>query len=61
MYKIDGYAPGYGDWFWAKFLPDGTLDQNPNGVALAGAVGAGGTGGCVPCHEDADSDYVFEN
>ena len=25
MYKIKGYNPAAGDWFWAKYNPDGTV------------------------------------
>ncbi len=31
-----------GNWFYAKFLPDGSLDSNPDGMSLAGLVGKGG-------------------
>lgn len=62
MWKIDGYEPSAADWFWAKYLPDGTLDTNPDGVPLAGRVGLGGEMGCIPCHSGADGgDYVFSN
>lgn len=44
--------PGYDaqgkDWFWAKYLPDGSLDKAPNGTALAGRVA-----GCIACHSTA--------
>ena len=38
MVKVDGYDPDNQDWFWAKYNTDGTLDENPDGIALAGAV-----------------------
>ena len=50
MEQVAGYSPMAGDWFFAKYLPDGSLDQNEAGVPLAGAVGLGGTMGCIPCH-----------
>jgi hypothetical protein len=51
----DDYAPDSGNWFWAKFLPDGSLDQAPDGTPLAGLVR-----GCISCHADADGgDYLF--
>lgn len=62
MYRIDGYAPEYGDWFWAKFNAGGTLDENPNGVPLAGQIGRGGSSGCIPCHSSAGGDdFIFKN
>jgi hypothetical protein len=48
MYKIKGYNPAAGDWFWAKYNPDGT-------VAAAGRVK-----GCIDCHSaKKDNDYIF--
>ena len=48
MYKIKGYNPTAGDWFWAKYNPDGT-------VAAAGRVK-----GCIDCHSaKKDNDYIF--
>lgn len=52
MYKRQGYAPEHGDWFWAKFLPDGTVD--------AGGKAAGRVQGCIGCHGQAsDNDYIM--
>jgi len=48
MYKIKGYNPAAGDWFWVKYNPDGT-------AAAAGKVKA-----CIDCHSaKKDNDYVF--
>jgi hypothetical protein len=48
MYKIKGYNPKAGDWFWAKYAPDGT-------VLASGRVEA-----CIKCHETKkDNDYIF--
>jgi len=27
MYKVAGYNPGAGDWFWAKYSPQGKADK----------------------------------
>lgn len=57
-----GYDPDNNDWFWAKYSPDGTIDKNPAGMALAGRVGKGMDQGCIPCHKGAmNDDYVFMN
>jgi hypothetical protein len=48
------------DWFWVKYLPDGTLDKNPAGRELAGRVGKGADAGCIACHVGAGGDdYIF--
>lgn len=57
--REDGYDPETGNWFWAKYSPDGTLDQNPAGVPLAGLVGKGAEAGCIPCHTGAGEDMLF--
>ncbi|ROT97750.1 hypothetical protein [Histidinibacterium lentulum] len=58
--REDGYDPETNNWFWAKYLPDGSLDQNPEGMALAGLVGKGADAGCIACHEGAGGgDYLF--
>ena len=53
-----GYDADNADWFWAKFLPDGSLDKNPKGMVLAGRVAKGADVGCIACHS-AEDDYVF--
>jgi hypothetical protein len=48
MYKANGYNSEAGDWFWAKYKPDGTIDAE-------GAVAS-----CIRCHSRAsDNDWVF--
>ena len=55
-----GYDPETKNWFYAKYLPDGTLDQNPQGTALAGLVGKDAEAGCIACHQGAGGgDYLF--
>ncbi|OUS08702.1 hypothetical protein A9Q96_04515 [Rhodobacterales bacterium 52_120_T64] len=53
-----GYDDDNQDWFWAKFLPDGSLDKNAGGMELAGRVAKGADAGCIACHSNVD-DYVF--
>lgn len=46
--------------FWAKYLPDGTLDSNLAGVKLAGRVTKGADQGCIASHEAASGgDYLY--
>ena len=48
MYKIKGYNPEAGDWFYAKYTPGGMA--KPYGKPK----------GCVSCHGAmADNDYVM--
>lgn len=48
MYKVVGYNPGEGDWFWAKYQPDGT-------VLFEGMVA-----GCIECHGLRQAnDYIY--
>ncbi|MCF6303959.1 MAG: cytochrome P460 family protein [Rhodobacteraceae bacterium] len=55
-----GYDADNQDWFWVKYLPDGTLDKNPMGMQLAGRVAKGANVGCIACHAAAPGDdYIF--
>ena len=54
-----GYDAENGDWFWVKYLPDGSLDKNPAGMRLAGMVGKGMDAGCIACHMGAGEDMLF--
>lgn len=56
--REEGYDPDNQDWFWVKYLPDGSLDKNPQGMRLAGRVAKGMDAGCIACHSGED-DYLF--
>ncbi|MDF1552887.1 MAG: cytochrome P460 family protein [Deferrisomatales bacterium] len=48
MYKMNGYNPEGGDWFWAKYNADGSIDKE------------GKVGGCIKCHEAVkDQNWIF--
>ena len=48
MYKVYGYNPKDGDWFWAKYTPDGK------------AKPFGKPAGCIGCHGTrASNDFVL--
>ena len=48
MYKVKGYNPGGGDWFWAKY--------DPGFKVLA----EGKVEGCINCHGKVkDNDYIY--
>jgi len=61
MYRRDkGFDPETKNWFWVKFLPDGTVDKNPKGMRLAGQIAKGMDVGCIACHSGADGeDFIF--
>lgn len=56
--REDGYDADNQNWFWVKYLPDGSLDKNPKGMSLAGRVAKGADAGCIACHSGVE-DYVF--
>lgn len=48
MYKVNGYNFEAGDWFWAKYGPDGKV------------IAAGKPKGCIHCHRvKKDNDWIF--
>ena len=48
MYKVAGYNPEGGDWFWSKYSPDGKIDA------------AGKPKGCLQCHGAVKAnDWIF--
>jgi len=53
-----GYDEDNSNWFWVKYLPDGTLDKTPNGMRMAGRIAKGADVGCIACHV-AEDDRVF--
>ena len=54
-----GYDPEDKDWFWAKFLPDGSMDKMPNGMPMAGQIAKGMDEGCIACHKGGGEDMLF--
>ena len=48
MAKVSGFDPEHGDWFWARYLADGS-------VAAAGSVQS-----CIVCHAGMrENDYII--
>jgi cytochrome P460 len=43
MYRVHNYNPPAGDWFWAEYLPDGT-------VVVSGKVAD-----CIACHSNVNA------
>lgn len=48
MQKVGGYDEAHGDWFWAKYDPDGA------------ARASGQVAMCWGCHQDAPLDYLHD-
>jgi hypothetical protein len=58
MYRTKSFDPEHGDWYWAKYDPDGQVSRM-NGMAVAGKVSM-----CMECHGHASaagSDFAFSN
>jgi len=56
MYRSTAFDPEHGDWFWAKYEPDGQVSQM-DGMSVAGRVQM-----CADCHGNAGGgDYSFAN
>lgn len=56
MYRVEGFDPEHGDWYWAKYEADGQVSRM-DGMAVAGKVGM-----CIDCHSSAaGNDYSFAN
>jgi hypothetical protein len=47
MYKVKGYNPDAGNWFWAKYGPSGEV------------MAAGKVDSCINCHRKAAKDFEF--
>lgn len=58
--RAPGWDAGVQDWFFADYLPDGTLTRTDAGTPNAGAVGKNLDRGCAACHiAAAGGDFVF--
>jgi len=48
MYRVKGYNPEGGDWFYLKYAPDGSIDKE------------GKVAGCIGCHAAVrGNDWLF--
>jgi len=48
MYRVKGFDPNAGDWFWAKYQADGRIEK------------AGQVAGCIGCHAaKIENDWIF--
>ena len=60
MYRVKGTDPEHNDWYWMRYLPDGSLataDAASGAKPIVGKVKS-----CIDCHENAwGKDLVFTN
>jgi hypothetical protein len=60
MYRVKGTDPKHNDWYWLKYLPNGTIARTPEKEgkkAIAGRVAS-----CIECHSKAGgNDLVHAN
>jgi len=60
MQRSEGYDPEHGDWYYAKYMPNGQIAKAPpemKRMPIAGKVQM-----CIQCHSGADGDdFVFFN
>jgi hypothetical protein len=60
MYRAKGTNPEHNDWYWLRYLPNGSIagtDDTPGAKAIAGKVK-----NCIDCHDEAGGkDLVFSN
>ena len=60
MHRSPGYDPRHGDWYYAKYMPDGTIATTPpemKSMPIAGRFKM-----CVECHSGAGGDdFAFFN
>ena len=57
MYRVKDYDKEHGNWYWIKYLEDGSVARGVNNKALAGKVAS-----CIECHAKAKgNDFVFSN
>ena len=60
MYRFKDYNPKAGDWYWIKYMPNGTVAsmKTPKGQMRLG----GKVKGCIACHSGAGGDdFVYMN
>lgn len=57
MYRIKDYDKDHGNWYWIKYLENGTVARGTDNKPIAGKVTS-----CIECHGKAGGkDLVFSN
>lgn len=57
MYRVKDYDKDHGNWYWFKYLENGSVARGADNKAIAGKAMS-----CVDCHAKASGkDFVFSN
>lgn len=57
MYRVKAYDKDHGNWYWLKYLENGTVARGKDNKPISGKVAS-----CRECHAKAgDNDFVFSN
>jgi len=60
MYRAKGTDPKNNDWYWLKFLPDGSVAKSA--PEAGGRLILGRVNSCIECHQKSEgTDLVFLN
>lgn len=60
MYRSEDYDTDHNDWYWIKYLPDGSVATTPPEDGSQPIAGRHSS--CIECHAGADGeDYSFAN
>ncbi|MBI2478404.1 MAG: cytochrome P460 family protein [Planctomycetia bacterium] len=60
MHRSTGYDPEHGDWYYAKYMPNGKIDVTP--PEMKSMPVAGKFMMCIECHKGAGgNDFAFFN
>ena len=60
MYRVKGADPQHFDWYWMKYLPNGSIAGTP--AAQGRRAIAGRVASCIECHSKAaGGDFAFSN
>jgi hypothetical protein len=57
MYRVKDYDAKHGNWYWIKYLEDGSVARGADNKPIAGRHAS-----CIQCHAKAGGgDFVFSN
>ena len=60
MYRARSYNPQNHDWYWVKYLPDGTVAKETS-KEQSGQLLAGQSVSCINCHRHGGKKLVFSS
>jgi hypothetical protein len=57
LYRVKDFDKQHGNWYWIKYLENGSVARNADRRMIAGTVAS-----CIECHSKAGGrDFVFSN